>query len=438
MAIINWLVANVFTQTAVIIGGVALVGLIASKKPFGVVVQGFLKTVIGFYIFTAGVTAFIGPMNYFQTMVTQVLHTPGTTLSTEYMVKYGIYYGPVLFGGFLLHLLIERFIIPKKYRFVYMGGGQFLLRYSMLTTGIALLVFGVQSYWAIFAFGTILTAIWYSFQPLYVHKFTKIMRDDDFLGYGHSSSIAVFVTSLIAPLIGNPKKSAEDIKFPSGISFMRDMGVAMALVQILLMVVVGAFIGSAGIRTVAGLKEGGMDPWVWILIQAITFSAGFQVLTFGLRTMLGELMPAFSGIADRVIPGARPAMDVPTVFAFGPNSVIIGSTVSIFTFIVYMIIFNLLGWRSLFPMVPSLFMSGAGAAVFGNKLGGTRGAVLGGFIVATMMAFGLLLAWELGYNYGVLEYRGLAGGEPDDFIIIWPIVWGLGRLLFGAPLPHVL
>jgi PTS system ascorbate-specific IIC component len=166
----------------------------------------------------------------------------------------------------------------------------------------------------------------------------------------------------------------------------------------------------------------------------MSFSGGFMVVVYGIRLIISEIIPAFNGFAEKIIPGTRPAMDVPTVFPFGANSVIVGAVVCILTFIAYSTLFNVLGWGSIVPIVPSLFMSGAGAAVYGNKFGGARGAVLGGFVVATMMAFGLLLAWHLGYNLGVMDINLVGGAEPDDFIL-WPIIWGIARLLFGPPLP---
>lgn len=39
---------------------------------------------------------------------------------------------------------------------------------------------------------------------------------------------------------------------------------------------------------------------------------------------IGEIVPAFKGIADRFVKGAKPALDAPTVFPFAPNAVIIG------------------------------------------------------------------------------------------------------------------
>ena len=110
-------------------------------------------------------------------------------------------------------------------------------------------------------------------------------------------------------------------------------------------------------------------------------------MNYGLRAMMGELIPAFSGISEKIIPNSRPALDVPTVFPFGSNSVLFGSSLTILFFIVYMLVFRFTGFATIFPLVASLFMSGAGVAVFANKKGGLRGVIISSLIVATIMAF---------------------------------------------------
>gem|GEM_PF-5150795 len=36
-----------------------------------------------------------------------------------------------------------------------------------------------------------------------------------------------------------------------------------------------------------------------MIIRAFTFAAGMEVVLFGVRTVLGELLPAFKGISDK-------------------------------------------------------------------------------------------------------------------------------------------
>ena len=48
--------------------------------------------------------------------------------------------------------------------------------------------------------------------------------------------------------------------------------------------------------------------------QGLEFGIAVAVILFGVRTILGELIPAFQGIANKVVPGAIPALDCPIVF----------------------------------------------------------------------------------------------------------------------------
>lgn len=63
---------------------------------------------------------------------------------------------------------------------------------------------------------------------------------------------------------------------------------------------------------------------VYGILKAMGFTAGILVLLQGVRMFLGELVPAFKGISDKLVPGAIPALDVPALFAFAPNSLMIG------------------------------------------------------------------------------------------------------------------
>ena len=232
----------------------------------------------------------------------------------------------------------------------------------------------------------------------------------------------------MAKKLGKAEKSTEEVVFPKGVSFLRDMSCAITIVQVILLVGIGLLCGGETVQKIAGIST---DPYVWLVLQAITFAGGFMAFTYGLRTMMSELIPSFSGIADKIIPGARPALDVPTVFPFGSNAVIFGSTISIAVFLLWMVLFNILGWGAVFPMIPSLFMSGAGAAVFGNKFGGIKGACIGGVVVATMIAFGMLFATSVGSSLTSIEYMVGLGAEPDDFMLLWPLYYLLGKLFFG-------
>jgi len=72
--------------------------------------------------------------------------------------------------------------------------------------------------------------------------------------------------------------------------------------------------------------------------------------------ILAELVPAFQGIAQSLIPNAVPALDCPTVFPYAPNAVVIGFIFSVIGGIVGMFLVGPLGLALIIPgMIPHFF-----------------------------------------------------------------------------------
>ena len=133
------------------------------------------------------------------------------------------------------------------------------------------------------------------------------------------------------------------MQFPQGLRFLRDpmVGTAVAMIVIYLLLVI-AFtvrvgeaaalksVTDAGFAGVAGSGAGGLLGFLTTMFnQALIFGGGVAVILLGVRTILGEIVPAFAGIAERVIPGAVPALDCPITFPYAPNAVLVGFLASV-------------------------------------------------------------------------------------------------------------
>ncbi|PPJ44568.1 PTS ascorbate transporter subunit IIC, partial [Rhizobium sp. KAs_5_22] len=57
-----------------------------------------------------------------------------------------------------------------------------------------------------------------------------------------------------------------------------------------------------------------------MIVQAFTFTAGVEIILAGVRLFVGELVPMFKGISDKLIKNARVAVDCPVVFPYAPNA----------------------------------------------------------------------------------------------------------------------
>ena len=149
--------------------------------------------------------------------------------------------------------------------------------------------------------------------------------------------------------------------------------------------------------------------------QALIFGGGVAVILLGVRTILGEIVPAFAGIAERVIPGAVPALDCPIAFPYAPNAVLVGFLASVVGGLVgFGVLWAGLGAALVVPLIlPGMiphFFTGGTAGVFGNATGGRRGAVAGGFVNGLIIT---LFAAFLIPVMGAIGFQGTTFGDAD-------------------------
>ncbi|KIO95456.1 membrane protein [Levilactobacillus brevis] len=131
----------------------------------------------------------------------------------------------------------------------------------------------------------------------------------------------------------------------------------------------------------------GTNYLVYALTQAGTFAAGFYVVLAGVRMILGEIVPAFQGIATKLVPNAKPALDVPIIFPYGQNALLIGFFVSFIVGTFSMFAMIAMGTTVIIPGVVGHFFCGGAAGIYGNATGGRRGAVIGSAVNS------LLISW---------------------------------------------
>ncbi|GAA1290618.1 PTS transporter subunit IIC [Brachybacterium alimentarium] len=420
---------NLFAQVSILIGLIALVGLILQRKPFDEVVAGALRATIGVVILNIGVEIFTGGLSSFQVIVSSAmgLDPPeATSTLAEFSAGSGSVVPLIIAGGFVVHLALVR-IFPAA-RFVYLTGH---LMYWMSVVIAASLVeaFGDVNRWALAGVGSILIGCYWVLQPLWTAPLMRKVMGDEEVGLAHTDSLIAIASGYGARALklGDPAKhDSEKVRLPKPVSFFKDINVSTATIIGVIMLVAILFADSGVVQEQMG--DATVLPWVWAILQALRFAAGIAILLFGVRMFLAEIVPAFKGLSEKALPGTKPALDLPVVFTRAPTSVMIGFLASTFVFLVLMGIFAATGWFVLVPPMIMLFFGGGAGGVFGNAVAGWRGAIFGGVLNGVVLAVGQAIGWSL-YAGTAPELATLA--DADWYAVGWALI-GLGSLF--APL----
>lgn len=424
--IVEVITNNLFSQVAVLIGIIAIVGLALQRKPIEQIIAGGLRATIGVVVLNIGVEIFVGGLSSFQIIVASALGLePPTAQSTltDFTNGQGSVVPLIIAGGFLVHLALVRFF--RAAQFVYLTGH---LMYWMSIVIAASLVeaFGEVNRWLLAAVGSLLIGCYWVLQPLWTAPLMRKVMGDDQVGLAHTDSTIAIAAGYGAKALrlGDPKRhDSENLKLPRALSFFKDINVSTAFVIGIIMLIAVAFADPAVVtEEMAGSTT---LPGVWALLQALRFAAGIAILLFGVRMFLAEIVPAFKGLSERALPGAKPALDLPVTFTQAPTAVMLGFLTSTFVFLLLMGLFASLGWFVLVPPMIMLFFGGGAGGVFGNAVAGWRGAVFGGVINGVVLAFGQWIGWGV-WGETAPELATLA--DSDWFAVGW-ILTGLGSLL---------
>lgn len=376
-------ILDILSVPSILVGLVALVGLIAQKKSTSEVIKGTIKTIMGFLVLGGGANIVVGSLAHFGTMFQQGFGVQGIVPNNEAIVAlalktYGTQTALIMAFGMIANILIARF---TKLKYIFLTGHHTLYMACMIA---AILVAGGVEGVALVVIGSILLGFTMAFFPAIAQPTMRKITGDDNVAFAHFSTLGYVLSAGVGKLVGKNSKSTEEMEFPQGLTFLRDTSVAISLVMAILYIVVAIAAGPEYIET---NLSGGQNFIVFSLIQAITFAGGVYVILAGVRLILAEIIPAFTGIAMKIVPNAKPALDCPVVYPYAPNAVLIGFLSSFVGGIVGMAVLIALKAPVILPGVVPHFFCGATAGVFGNATGGRRGAVLGAFAQGLLITF---------------------------------------------------
>jgi PTS system ascorbate-specific IIC component len=410
VSILTWFAQNIVNQPALLLGIIALVGLVAQKKSFSETVTGTLKTSVGFLILTQGANIVVGAI----IALTPILEGAfgfkaaglgGATLTT-FTTTYGGYASLIMTFAFLINVLIAR-LTPLKY--VYLTG-HLMWWMSLVILATMVEITSKAPGWSYVLVGSIILGVYFTVQPAYIQPLMRKITGHNELAYGHTSSSNVFLAAKLGKYVGKPENSTETFKLPEWMTFFRDVTAGTAVIISLLLVVAALIAGP----TKAADPSGTLNYLVYAIVQGLTFSVGITVLLVGVRMLIAEIVPAFRGFALKIVPDAKPALDCPIVFDFAPTAVILGFLSATVVFFILMVAFGLTHLAVIVPPFIMLFFPGGAGGVFGNSVGGVKGAILGGAICGFLLAIGQALVTPM-LGTTAPELAQLA--DPDWYIV---------------------
>jgi len=383
---------------AILIGIFGMIGSMLQRKTISQVIIATIKTITGFLILGGGASIIITSLNHFDTIFEAIFNLQGVVPNNEGVFGILIESFPqiattaslIMILGMVCNILLAKF---TQFKYVFLSGHVLFYMSAMLAAAMFQIGFVFQTdWWMIIIIGGLFMGMYMILTPLMCQKYMKSITKTDDIAMAHTGSLGYVLAGLIGSGISRIKKgkvkSTEDINFPKGLAFLRNGNVSVAITMFfifsILYIAGWAVLGRSWFISQDIIGEEG-SVIIEMIIRAFTFAAGMEVVLFGVRTVLGELLPAFKGISDKWVKDGKAALDCPIVFPYAPNAVYIGFLSSLTAGILTMGL--TIWWANIIPsavvILPGIiahFFTGATAGVFGNAKGGILGAIFGSFV----------------------------------------------------------
>ena len=376
-------VFDILKVPSVLVGLMAFIGLVAQKKPVTDVVKGTIKTILGFIVLGGGAGVLVGSLNPLGQMFEHAFHIQGIIPNNEAIVsialgQYGAITAYIMAFGMLFNILIARF---TRLKYIFLTGHHTLYMACMIA--IILQVAGFQGMQLVLV-GSIFLGLVMAIFPAMAQRHMRRITGNDDIAFGHFGTLGYVLAGFVGEAVGKGSKSTEEMNLPKNLSFLRDSSISISLTMIVIYLGLAVLSGKEFVETTL---SNGDNYLVFSIIQGITFAAGVFIILSGVRLILAEIVPAFKGFSEKIVPSAKPALDCPVVFPYAPNAVLIGFLFSFLGGIVGLLILGQLNLVLILPGVVPHFFTGATAGVFGNATGGKRGAMLGAFANGLLITF---------------------------------------------------
>ena len=424
-AVLNFIISEIFGQGAIFLALIACIGLILQKKSFSEIVRGTVMTAVGFFVLSTGTglitgNSIDGISTAFNTVMPQAVPSTTVDIGAEYGTEIGI----VMIVAFAINVLVARF---TKWKSIFLTGHMlYWFPFVFIAAGVDAGLTGGK----LIILAAIFTALYMIVSPNLMRPFVKEVTGDDSFTIGHPTTCLSVISGLLGKAFGNKENSTEDLKFPKSLGFLREIAITGSITIAITYIVMYFILIANGQdpAVVWGYADGNTGIFTYVFTHAIYFGVGITIMLQGVRMLISEIVPAFQGIAEKVVPNAIPALDVPVIFPYAPNALLIGFMVAMVTSIVTILITGAAGIfpTVVIPLISTCFFEIGCASIVGNATGGVRGAIIGaavsGIIAVFLVGFGAYF-----FNNTIQQWMLVYGGQDFD---LWGMVVGaVARLI---------
>lgn len=378
-------IRDILKEPAFLMGLIAFAGLVALKTPAHKVLTGTLGPILGYLMLAAGAGVIVTNLDPLAKLIEHGFSITGVVPNNEAVTSVaqkilGVETMSILVVGLLLNLAFARF---TRFKYIFLTGHHSFFMACLLSAVLGAVGFKGS---LLIILGGFLLGAWSAISPAIGQQYTLKVTDGDEIAMGHFGSLGYYLSAWVGSKVGKDSKDTEDLQISEKWSFLRNTTISTGLIMVIFYLV--ATVASV-LRNASVTEElaAGQNPFIFAIKSCLTFAVGVAIVYAGVRMILADLIPAFQGIANKLIPNAIPAVDCAVFFPYAPTAVIIGFASSFVGGLLGMLILGVAGGVLIIPGMVPHFFCGATAGIFGNSTGGRRGAMIGAFANGLLLAF---------------------------------------------------
>lgn len=397
--------ANIFKDTFILVGIYVAVGCLIQKKGIQKTINAVFKSAIALILMSVGGNVIGEALLSLTYLFQRSFGLIGIISSNERLAAYTeTRFGHLIYSVMVVGMIVNIIIAKKtKFKYIFLTGHQMIYMSCVLT--IMLKYYDFEN-WIIILMGGILLGIMMSLFPALIQPYTKEITGKDHIAVGHFSSIGFYISARIGKIIGQKEKKPSK-KMSNSLAV--DNLLATAISMVILFVLVALMAGQTYVKDVTSTNY-----IVFAIKQGLYFSTGIYIILAGVRMMIQEIISAFKGIAQKIVPDAIPALDCSILFSYRQDLIVLGFVCSMIGGIVAMFV---AGQNSVYVIIPSstiCFFSGSAAGMYGNVKGGKIGAIVSSALFGLAIGFLPLVLLPVMRESGFYK---VAMGEFDFTVI---------------------